>query len=162
LRDQIKCLASAQELINHVIDRPISSLGICGQRGKVGRAHLCRVLINTLSRSGRSKFAAANRAIAKVLGQGMQERALLILAHFTKARRTGNLCFVGAVPMEIKTELAGVSAIADSCRVNVLVEFGDEEMSIAVLVPDQVSDEQKKILALGRAKSLARKFGNLP
>jgi hypothetical protein len=64
--------------------------------------------------------------------------------------------------MEIKTELAGVSAIADSCRVNVLVEFGDEEMSIAVLVPDQVSDEQKKILALGRAKSLARKFGNLP
>jgi hypothetical protein len=64
--------------------------------------------------------------------------------------------------MEIKTELAGVSAIAGSCRVNVLVEFGDEEMSIAVLVPDQVSDEQKKVLALGRAKSLARKFGNLP
>jgi len=64
--------------------------------------------------------------------------------------------------MEIKTELAGVSAIAGSCRVNVLVEFGDEEISIAVLVPDQVSDEQKKFLALGRAKSLTRKFGNLP
>jgi hypothetical protein len=64
--------------------------------------------------------------------------------------------------MEIKTALAGVSPVAGSCRLNVLVEFGDEEMSISVLVPDQVSDEQKNVLALGRAKDLARKFGNLP
>jgi hypothetical protein len=64
--------------------------------------------------------------------------------------------------MEIKTALAGVSPVAGSCRLNVLVEFGDEEMSISVLVPDQVSDEQKNVLALGRAKDLARKFGKLP
>jgi hypothetical protein len=64
--------------------------------------------------------------------------------------------------MEVKTALAGVSSVPGSCRVNVLVEFGDEEMSISVLVPDQVDDEQKKVLAMGRAKSLARKFGNLP
>jgi hypothetical protein len=64
--------------------------------------------------------------------------------------------------MEIKTALAGVSPVAGSCRLNVLVEFGDEEMSISVLVPDQVSDGQKNVLALGRAKDLARKFGNLP
>jgi hypothetical protein len=64
--------------------------------------------------------------------------------------------------MEIKTTLAGVSSVAGSCRMNVLVEFGDEEMSISVLVPDEVSDEQKKVLAMGRAKSIARKFGNLP
>jgi hypothetical protein len=66
------------------------------------------------------------------------------------------------VPMEIKTALAGVSSVAGTCRVNVLVEFGDEEMSISVLVPDKISDEQKKVLGMARAKDLARKFGNVP
>jgi hypothetical protein len=42
------------------------------------------------------------------------------------------------------------------------VEFGDEGMAISVIVPDQKSEQEKKLLALGRAKSLARKFGNLP
>jgi hypothetical protein len=46
--------------------------------------------------------------------------------------------------------------------VNVSVEFGEEVMVISVLVPNEVSDEQKKVLAIGRAKSLARKFGNIP
>jgi hypothetical protein len=64
--------------------------------------------------------------------------------------------------MEIRTALADMSPVPGSCRVNVLVEFGDEEMIVSVLVPNEVSDEQKKVLAIGRAKSLARKFGNLP
>jgi hypothetical protein len=64
--------------------------------------------------------------------------------------------------MEVKATLAGVSPMPGSCRVNVMVEFGDEQMSISVLVPDQVDDETKKVLAMGRAKGLARKFGNLP
>jgi hypothetical protein len=64
--------------------------------------------------------------------------------------------------MEIRTVLAGMSPVPGSCAVNISVEFGDELMIISVLVPDEVSDEQKKVLAIGRAKSLARKFGNLP
>ena len=64
--------------------------------------------------------------------------------------------------MEISTALAGLSPVPGSSAVNISVEFGDEVMIISVLVPDQVSDEQKKVLAIGRAKSLARKFGNLP
>ena len=64
--------------------------------------------------------------------------------------------------MEIRTALAGMSPVLGSCAVNISVEFGDEIMIISVLVPNEVSDEQKKVLAIGRAKSLARKFGNLP
>jgi hypothetical protein len=64
--------------------------------------------------------------------------------------------------MEISTALAGMSPVPGSCAVNISVEFGDEVMIISVLVPNEVSDEQKKVLAIGRAKSLARKFGNLP
>jgi hypothetical protein len=64
--------------------------------------------------------------------------------------------------MEIRTALAGMSPVPGSCAVNISVEFGDELVIISVLVPDEVSDEQKKVLAIGRAKSLARKFGNLP
>jgi hypothetical protein len=64
--------------------------------------------------------------------------------------------------MEIRTALAGMSPIPGSCVVNISVEFGDEVMIISVFVPNEVSDEQKKVLAIGRAKSLARKFGNLP
>jgi hypothetical protein len=64
--------------------------------------------------------------------------------------------------MEIRTALAGMSPVPGSCTVNISVEFGDEIMIISVLVPHEVSDEEKKVLAIGRAKSLARKFGNLP
>jgi hypothetical protein len=64
--------------------------------------------------------------------------------------------------MEISTALAGMSPVPGSCTVNISVEFGDEVMIVSVLVPNEVSDEQKKVLAMGRAKSLARKFGNLP
>jgi hypothetical protein len=64
--------------------------------------------------------------------------------------------------MEIRTALAGMSPVPGSCPVNISVEFGDEIMIISVLVPNDVSDEQKKVLAIGRGKSLARKFGNLP
>jgi hypothetical protein len=46
--------------------------------------------------------------------------------------------------------------------VNISVVFGDEEMTFSVIVPNQAKDEEKKVLAMGRAKSLARKFGNLP
>jgi hypothetical protein len=46
--------------------------------------------------------------------------------------------------------------------VNISVEFGDEGMTFSVIVPNRVSDEEKKVLAIERAKSLARKFGNLP
>jgi len=55
-----------------------------------------------------------------------------------------------------------MSPVPGSCVVNISVEFGDEIMIISVLVPNEVIDEQKKVLAIGRAKSLARKFGNLP
>jgi len=55
-----------------------------------------------------------------------------------------------------------MSPVPGSCAVNISVKFGDEVMIISVLVPNEVSDEQKKLLALGRAKSLARKFGNIP
>jgi hypothetical protein len=64
--------------------------------------------------------------------------------------------------MEIRTALAGMSPVPGSCTVNISVEFGDEIMIISVLVPSEVSDEQKKVLAVGRGKSLARKFANLP
>ena len=64
--------------------------------------------------------------------------------------------------MEIRTALVGMSPVPGSCAVNISVEFGHEVMIISVLVPNEVSDEQKKVLAIGRAKSLARKFGNLP
>jgi hypothetical protein len=33
--------------------------------------------------------------------------------------------------------------------VNISVEFGDEGMSFSVIVPNQVSDEQKKVPATG-------------
>jgi len=64
--------------------------------------------------------------------------------------------------MEIKTAIAGISSVPGSCTVDISVEFGDEVMTICVIVPNDVSDEQKKVLAMDRAKSLARKFGNLP
>jgi hypothetical protein len=64
--------------------------------------------------------------------------------------------------MEISTAVTSMSPVPGSCAVNISVEFGDELVIISVLVPDEVSDEQKKVLAIGRAKSLARKFGNLP
>jgi hypothetical protein len=64
--------------------------------------------------------------------------------------------------MEIKTAIAGIAPVPGSSIVNISVEFGDEEMTFSVIVPNQVSDEEKNVLAMGRAKSLARKFGNLP
>jgi hypothetical protein len=64
--------------------------------------------------------------------------------------------------MEIKTEIRGTASIPGSTTVYVSVEFGDELLTISVIVPNDVDDEQKKVLAMGRAKSLARKFGNLP
>jgi hypothetical protein len=64
--------------------------------------------------------------------------------------------------MEIKTEIMGTAPMPGSSIVCVLVEVGDELLTISVIVPNDVRDEQKKVLALGRAKSLARKFGNLP
>lgn len=64
--------------------------------------------------------------------------------------------------MEIKTEIVGVAPVPGSSTVNVSVEFGDELMAISVVVPNEVSDAEKKVLAMGRAKSLARKFGSLP
>jgi hypothetical protein len=64
--------------------------------------------------------------------------------------------------MEISTAVTSMSPVPGSCTVNISVEFGDEVMVTSVLVPTEVSDEQKKVLAIGRAKSLARKFGNLP
>jgi hypothetical protein len=64
--------------------------------------------------------------------------------------------------MEIKTAIAGIAPIHGSSIVNITVEFGDEEMNFSIIVPSQVSEEEKKVLAMGRAKSLARKFGNLP
>ena len=64
--------------------------------------------------------------------------------------------------MKISTAITIMSPVPGSCAVNISVEFGDEVMIISVLVPEQVSDEQKKVLAIGRAKDLARKFGNLP
>jgi len=64
--------------------------------------------------------------------------------------------------MEIKTAVVAVGPIPGSCTVTISVEFGDEGMIISVIVPNQASDEEKRVLALGRAKSLARKFGNLP
>jgi hypothetical protein len=63
--------------------------------------------------------------------------------------------------MEIKTAIVGVGPVPDSSIVNVSVEFGDEVMTISVIVPNKGSDEDKKVLATGRAKTLARKFGNL-
>ena len=64
--------------------------------------------------------------------------------------------------MEIKTAIVGMAPIPGSSTVTISVEFGDEGMTFSVIVPNQVSDEEKKVLAIGRAKSLARKFGNLP
>jgi hypothetical protein len=64
--------------------------------------------------------------------------------------------------MEIKTAIAGIAPVPGSSTVNISVEFGDEGMTFSVIVPNRVSDEEKKVLAMGRAKSLARKFGNLP
>lgn len=78
------------------------------------------------------------------------------------ACRTGNVCVVGDALMEIKTKIAGTAPVPDPSTVNISVEFGDERMTFSVIVPNRVSDEEKKLLALGRAKSLARKCGNLP
>jgi hypothetical protein len=64
--------------------------------------------------------------------------------------------------MEIKTAIVDIAPVPGSSTVNISVEFGDETMSFSVIVPNHVSDEEKKVLAMGRAKSLARKFGNLP
>jgi len=64
--------------------------------------------------------------------------------------------------MEIKTVVTGNAPIPGSSTVNISVEFGDEEMTFSVIVPNHISDEEKKVLAMGRAKSLARKFSNLP
>ena len=64
--------------------------------------------------------------------------------------------------MEIKTAIVGVSPVPGSCTVDISVEFGDESMIISVIVPEQGSDEEKKVLAMSRAKSLAHKFSNLP
>jgi len=64
--------------------------------------------------------------------------------------------------MEISTAITIMSPVPGSCAVNISVVFGEEVMIISVLVPNEVSDEQKKLLALGRAKSLARKFANVP
>jgi len=43
--------------------------------------------------------------------------------------------------MEIKTAIAGVAPNAGSSTVNISVEFGDEEMTYSVIVPNQLSDE---------------------
>jgi hypothetical protein len=67
----------------------------------------------------------------------------------------------GAAAMEFKTEIVGIAPVPGSSTVYVSVEFGDELMTISVIVPNDVSDEQQKALAIGRAKSLARKFGTL-
>jgi hypothetical protein len=56
----------------------------------------------------------------------------------------------------------GTAPMPGSSTVCVSVEFGDELLTISVIVPNDVGDEQKKVLAMGRAKSLARKFVNLP
>jgi hypothetical protein len=64
--------------------------------------------------------------------------------------------------MEIKAAIVGIAPVPGSSTVNISVEFGDEGMTFSVIVPSQISDEEKKVLAMGRAKSLARKFGNLP
>jgi hypothetical protein len=63
--------------------------------------------------------------------------------------------------MEIKTVIAGTAPVPGSSTVTISVEFGDEGMIFSVIVPNHVSDEEKKVLAMGRAKSLARKFSNL-
>jgi hypothetical protein len=64
--------------------------------------------------------------------------------------------------MQTETAIVGVGPVPGSSRVKISVEFGDEEMTISVIVPNKGSDEEKKVLAMSRAKSLARKFGNLP
>jgi hypothetical protein len=64
--------------------------------------------------------------------------------------------------MEIKTAIAGIAPVPGSSLMSISVEFGDEGMTFSVIVPNQVSDEEMKVLAMGRARSLARKFGNLP
>jgi hypothetical protein len=56
--------------------------------------------------------------------------------------------------MEIKTEIMGTAPMPGSSIVCVLVEVGDELMTISVIVPNDVSDEQKKVLALAEPRAL--------